>query len=111
MTKAQVYSYRDGLAVPIEAPPEEAASAPPFPHADALAVLKGLVDLLLDPKAARARIAEFADAVAKAGEAVSAVKKAEGDRDRVYAEIEEAKKRADEKHASCGRHTAPRARR
>lgn len=64
-----------------------------------LGLLQALADLFVDGKAAQKKIAEFATAVDKAREADAATKKAEANRTRIYAEIDDAQKRHDEKLA------------
>lgn len=52
-----------------------------------MALLNSLVDLLADPKAAQKRVTEYADAVAKAGEAVKAAKHADRDKAAALADL------------------------
>jgi hypothetical protein len=58
-----------------------------------LGLLKGLVDLLADPAAAKKRVGEFADAVSKARDAVETAKRAQVDHDAALAEIADAQER------------------
>jgi hypothetical protein len=94
----------DGRTHLIEESEEPAAAEP---STDALAVLKGLVEMLGDQKATQKRVAEFAEAVNKAREAEAARKAAEAERGRINAEIAAAEKASQDKLAAeLAAHTA-----
>jgi hypothetical protein len=102
--KPAKYAYRDGGMILVEDTDEPAEKSAELPSSDAIALLKGLVDLLADPKKAAQKIADLSDMVANANTVIAAAKVEQTKADEADDHIEKAqaaqnKKLADEKLA------------